>query len=114
MSRMAYHAGLAAEDIARALYPEAEERARRARTPAGEIDLILRTPLTLIFVEVKARKTHDDAAHSLSAAQQARILAGAEAWMAANDISPLTPCRFDLVTVAADGSARKLENAISA
>ena len=114
MSRTAYHNGLAAEDIALTLYPGAKLRARRARTAAGEIDLILEAEGQLIFVEVKARKTHAAAALSLSPRQQARILAGAEAWMAANALPLDSPCRFDVVTVAADGSAERIENALSA
>lgn len=48
--------------------------ARRFKTPVGEIDIVARRRGTLVFVEVKARKSLDDAAEALTARQQARII----------------------------------------
>jgi len=58
--------------------------ARRYKTPVGEIDIIARRRGTLVFVEVKARKSLDDAAAALTARQQARIIDAAQYWLAAH------------------------------
>ncbi|MHA3978263.1 YraN family protein [Halovulum sp. GXIMD14794] len=108
-----YHSGLAAEDSALRLY-EAEggqELDRRARTQAGEIDLIVGQGDEVIFVEVKARKTHAAAAESLSPRQQQRIFTAAQIWLDQTGRTSLTACRFDVVTVDATGEARRIVNA---
>ena len=111
-----YHTGLAAEEAAERIYAAqgASTLARRARTQSGEIDLIVELAGEVIFVEVKARRTAATAAASLSQRQQARIFAAAELWLAETGRSPLTPCRFDVVTVDATGRAEVIENAFGA
>jgi putative endonuclease len=47
--------------------------ARRARTKAGEIDIVARTGDTLVFVEVKARATLDSGLFALHPAARQRI-----------------------------------------
>ena len=108
----AHHAGLAAEDIATRLYAAEGGRilARRWRCPAGEIDLIVALPDTVVFVEVKARRHRDAAALALGPAQTARLGAAAETWLAENGPSP---CRFDLVLVDRAGRAERIANALS-
>jgi putative endonuclease len=54
---------------------------QRYRTPAGEIDLVVRRDDALGFVEVKARKTMDDAAWSITPRQQRRIGEAASIWL---------------------------------
>ncbi len=110
-----HHTGLAAEDTAARLYTAggAAVLARRARTGAGEIDLVLEQDREIVFVEVKARASHAAAAASLSARQRARLLAAAEAWLAQTGRSLLTPCRFDVATVDATGRAERLVNALA-
>lgn len=53
--------------------------ARRARTPVGEIDLVVRRGRTVAFVEVKARPTRADADLSLDDYRLRRVAAAAEA-----------------------------------
>jgi putative endonuclease len=110
--RTAHHAGLAAEEIAARLYTDEGARilARRWRSPAGEIDLIVATPEATVFVEVKARRSRDAAAVALGAAQTARLGAAAEIWLAENAAGS---CRFDLVLVDGAGRAERIENALS-
>jgi putative endonuclease len=75
--------GLSAETMAR------QELARqgytvlnhRYRTPAGEIDLVVRRGDALGFVEVKARKSADEAAWSITPRQQRRICEAASIWL---------------------------------
>jgi len=73
--------------------------ARRWKSPAGEIDIARRRHL-LIFVEVKARATLDEAAESVNARQQRRIAAAAEVWLAGNPDDSLRDFRFDAILVA--------------
>lgn len=112
-SRARFDTGIAAEDTAARLYEGEGARilARRARTPAGEIDLILAEAGEVVFVEVKARKTFAAAKASLSARQQARLYAAAEVWLGENGHSSLTPCRFDLVVVDATGAPSRIKAA---
>ena len=57
--------------------------ARRYRTAAGEIDLIVRRGRTLVFVEVKARADFRVAAEAVSPRQQHRIARAASQFLAA-------------------------------
>jgi putative endonuclease len=56
--------------------------ARRWKSPLGEIDIIAARRHLLIFVEVKARATLDEAAESVTERQKQRIAAAAEIWLA--------------------------------
>jgi putative endonuclease len=85
--------------------------ARRARTPAGEIDLVAERDGLLAFVEVKARPSLSEAALALGARQRARLVAAAECWLVANPGHGAAGMRFDVVIVAADGTARRIADA---
>ena len=50
--------------------------ARRYKTPVGEIDLVALKGKRLAFIEVKRRKTQEDAAWTLPARQRRRIIRG--------------------------------------
>jgi putative endonuclease len=80
--------------------------ARRVRTAAGELDLVAEREGLLAFVEVKARPSLGEAAHSLSRRQQARIMAAAEIWLAANPGRGSAGIRFDVILVAPEGLRR--------
>ena len=85
--------------------------ARRARTAAGEIDLVAEREGVLAFVEVKARPSLVEAAFALGARQRARLVAAAECWLAANPGHGAAGMRFDVVIVAADGAVRRIADA---
>ena len=113
-SSTGYQAGLAAEEAAARSY-EAEGGeivARRWRSPAGEIDLVVRFPGLVVFVEVKARRGHGDAAAAISQAQLRRIGAAAQIWLAEHGTADLD-CRFDAVLVDGKGRCARVENAAS-
>lgn len=74
--------------------------ARRFRAGVGEIDIVARRGNDLVFVEVKARERLDDAAEAVTARQQRRIIAAAEAWLAANPDDMTRNIRFDAILVA--------------
>ncbi|SHJ45291.1 putative endonuclease [Roseomonas rosea] len=80
--------------------------ARRVRTPSGELDIVAEREGLLAFVEVKARAKLAEAAFSLSARQQARIMAAAEAWLAGNPGHGGAGMRFDVILVAPEGLRR--------
>ncbi|WP_127088186.1 YraN family protein [Aquabacter cavernae] len=103
--RAAHDRGLVAEDRAAAFLEGAGFTilARRARTPAGEIDLVARQEGLLVFCEVKARGGRDAAAYSLLPRQMRRIAAAAEAWLAARPDLATLDARFDAVLVSGDG-----------
>jgi putative endonuclease len=110
-----HHGGLAAEEIAARIYlaEGAALVARRWRCPEGEIDLIVRWPGLVVFVEVKARgAAADAAAHAIAQRQWARVGAAASHWLAENTDGTL-PCRFDAVIVDRSGRAVRHENAAS-
>ncbi len=85
--------------------------ATRARTPAGELDLVAERDGLLAFIEVRARASLRDAAVSVTPLKQARIAAGAEAWLAANPGHGAAGMRFDVMLVAADGTLRRIADA---
>jgi putative endonuclease len=74
--------------------------ARRWKSPLGEIDIIAARRYTLIFVEVKARATLDDAAEAVTERQKQRIAAAAEIWLANNPVPAIRDMRFDAILVA--------------
>jgi putative endonuclease len=111
--RRAEAAGREAEDVAAAALAREgwAVLARRARTPAGEIDLVAERDGLLAFVEVKARPSLQEAAVALGPRQRARLVAAAECWLAANPGHGPAGIRFDVVIVAADGTARRIADA---
>ena len=70
---------------------------RNFRTRAGEIDLIARDGATLVFVEVRMRRSQrfGGALESITAAKRARIVAAANGYLAMIGREP--PCRFDAI-----------------
>jgi putative endonuclease len=71
--------------------------ARNFRTRFGEIDLIARDGRTLVFVEVRMRRSgrFGGAAESITARKRDRIVAAARGYLARLGHEP--PCRFDAV-----------------
>ena len=74
----------------------------RFRSKRGEIDLIARRRGVTAFVEVKARKTVEEALYSLSFSQRCRIEGAAEDWMKKSGFDKGS-LRFDIIAVAARG-----------
>lgn len=94
---------------------------RQYRTPVGEIDLIVRDGKTLVFVEVKTRRSarYGQPAAAVGWEKQRRIIRGAMWYMMNRQRQrEAPPCRFDVVEVyAAPDHAwkvRHLENAFEA
>lgn len=111
--RHAHAAGLAAEQAAcAALAAEGWAiLARRARTAAGEIDIVAECGGLLAFIEVKRRASLAGAAVALSPRQRARLLAAAEILLAANPGWGRAGMRFDVMLVDASGRLRRITDA---
>ncbi|WP_126975061.1 YraN family protein [Frigidibacter oleivorans] len=111
--RTAWLAGQAAEAQVERLYEDSGRpiAARRWRGPGGEIDLIARDGAALIFVEVKASRSHAAAAERLSRRQMDRICASAQAFVAAEPRGLDTEMRFDVALVDGAGRVEIVENA---
>ena len=76
--------------------------------------IVARRRGTLIFVEVKARERLDDAAEAVIVRQQRRIIAAAEAWLAAHPEDANSDIRFDVVLVAPRSLPRHIVAAFDA
>ena len=81
--RGSFHLGLAAEEIAERHYIAEGGKllARRWISPAGEIDLIFALGDATVFVEVKARASHEEAAAAITLRQWRRISGAAILFM---------------------------------
>lgn len=81
--------------------------ARRYRTRYGEIDIVAQDEDTLVFVEVKARKSdrYGSAAESVTEWKQRRIAAMALDYLSwVNRLDD--PCRFDVVAIDGLGTSQ--------
>lgn len=120
MNKTNYHNGRLAEFYARMWlrgkgYAIIAANYRTGRgTNAGEIDFIACRGKTLVFVEVKKRRTLDNAAYAVLPAQQQRIIRGAEAFLQKNPQYQDYDIRFDAVLVSFPLRIRHIENAWSA
>ncbi len=85
--------------------------ARRLRTGAGELDLVVADARTLVFVEVKSRGSFTAAAHAISARAQARLLEAASTALAQNPDWSRPDTRFDVALVTPAG-IRTIQDAI--
>ncbi|MEM6648736.1 MAG: YraN family protein [Pseudomonadota bacterium] len=72
----------------------------RFRTQEGEVDLIARRGSTLIFVEVKARSTHEEAIWAVTPQNEARVSEAAVIWLAQNAPHYQGNIRYDVITFA--------------
>jgi putative endonuclease len=114
--QVAFRTGISAESRAAMLLVAKGFRilARRWRSPVGEIDIIARRRGLLIFVEVKARDSLDEAAWSVTERQRARIIAAAEAWLAQNPDPRIRDIRLDVMLVAPGRVPRHIQAAFDA
>jgi putative endonuclease len=111
-----YHAGVSAEERVAAHYERAgcTIRARRWTCAAGEIDLVIADGEVLVFVEVKAARSHARAAERIGQRQAARILRAAEAFVSSEPAGASTEMRFDVALVDGTGRVEVIENALTA
>ena len=75
---------------------------RNYRCRFGEVDIIARSGATLVFVEVRARRSGSfgGAAESITAAKRRKVLVAARHYLAAHRID--CACRFDVVLLSGE------------
>ena len=84
---------------------------RRYRTPSGEIDLIARRRDTVVFVEVKFRKTVEAAAFAIEPRQRFRINKAAQSYLTRAGLPANVRLRFDAMLVSPWAPIKQLKNA---
>jgi putative endonuclease len=112
----AYRSGLFAETLTAFLLRLRGHRivAQRYKTPVGKIDLVALKGRRLTFIEVKRRKTTEDAAWTLplsSAKQRRRIVRAAQYWLAGHPDFAGHDIAFDVVFAAPFAWPRYIANA---
>jgi putative endonuclease len=112
----AFRLGLSAESRAAIFLIAKAYRivARRWKTPFGEIDIVARRRRTLVFVEVKARDTAEDAAAAVTARGKRRIIGAAEFWLAHHPNDADGDIRFDVILIAPGKMPKHIVNAFDA
>lgn len=85
--------------------------ARNYLTKSGEIDLIMRDQETLVFVEVRYKKSMDWAspAESVTVAKQQKIIRAAKYYLMQHDKHNKLACRFDVVAMTGDLKQAKID-----
>ncbi|MEM7045104.1 MAG: YraN family protein [Pseudomonadota bacterium] len=73
--------------------------AERYKTPFGEIDLVFRRRSLLIFAEVKARPSLDQALYALRPQQKVRLARSAEIYLRDHPVHAACSIRFDLIAI---------------
>lgn len=112
----AFKLGLSAESRAAMLMIAKAYRilARRWKTPFGEIDIVARRRHTLVFVEVKARATADEAIEAVTERSRRRIIGAAEMWLAHHPEDGKGDVRFDVIVVTPGKMPQHIPNAFDA
>jgi putative endonuclease len=99
--RKAYRRGHRGEWLAAAALMAKGYRilARRYRTKLGEIDLIARRGNLVLIVEVKARRTLQEAMDAIGYASERRIEGATDLWLSRQPDYGRLSIRFDMVAV---------------
>ena len=84
--------------------------ARRYRVRSGEIDIVARDGETLVFIEVKARNSHEfgSAAEAVTPFKQHRLARLATEYLMRHHLYDC-PCRFDVVSIHFDTGTAEIE-----
>ncbi len=74
----------------------------------GEIDLIMKQDQTIVFVEVRSRKSNNlvDSASSVNWTKQQKLQRTAENYLQQNHVPASIPARFDVIAVTHNQSQR--------
>lgn len=85
--------------------------ARNVRAGRGEIDAIMRDGGTLVFVEVRSRRSSKfgGAAETVGAIKQRRLIAAAHRFLQTHGPYRDSPCRFDVVEILGEENGAELK-----
>ena len=77
----------------------------------GELDLVMRDGDTLVFVEVRYRRSagYGGGAASVDAGKQRKLVRAAQSFLAAHPALAAAPCRFDVIAIDGDASAPRVD-----
>lgn len=105
--------GAAGEDAALAWLRQRglQPLARNVAFAFGEIDLIMRDGSTVVFVEVRQRRTDrfGGAAASVDRRKCARVARAASAWLVGNPAFAKAACRFDVLALSGHDANVQIE-----
>ncbi len=75
--------------------------ARNFRSRRGEIDLVMLEKSTLVFIEVRFRRStsYGSGAETVTRRKQQRLVATARAWLQRYRTDRIPECRFDVIEV---------------
>ena len=84
---------------------------RNYRAPVGEIDLIMEHQQTVVFVEVRYRRSQDYGApaETIDTRKQAKLRATAAHYLQTHKSAARKPCRFDVVAVTGGAGEERIE-----
>lgn len=110
-------AGALYEDVALAHLRRAglELIARNFSCRLGELDLVMQSGATVVFVEVRYRRAtrtrlgYGDGIDSISAAKRAKLVRAAAIFLSTHPQFATRACRFDVIAVSGDPSAPVLD-----
>ena len=86
---------------------------QRARTPAGELDLVVMRGRLLVFVEVKFRQQFDAGLWAITAASEQRLVRAANYWLARHPTLVPHTVRFDLLLLRPWRLPRHMKNLLA-
>ncbi len=87
---------------------------RRYKTPGGEIDIIAKKGSSIVFVEVKMRRSGSDEYDALASVNQRRIVRAAQFFLAKNPELAQKHLRFDVIFLAPGAWPHHLQGAFEA
>ncbi len=111
--RTAHQTGLIAESLA-AWYLRAKGYRileTRYKTRYGEVDIIARHKNAIVFVEVKARQSGDDALSAVTHKMKTRIERAAQDYVSRHPAAQGLGMRFDFIAMSPPFFVRHLDNA---
>lgn len=84
---------------------------RNANSRHGELDLIMRDGETVVFVEVRYRRSarSGDGLDSVGPGKRAKLIRAASLWLAAHPEHGRRTCRFDVVALTGADAVPRLE-----
>ncbi len=84
---------------------------RNYSSRGGEIDLIMRDKQTLVFIEVRYRRSScfGSSAESVDWRKQQKLVATAQLYLQANPGMQNLPCRFDVIACSPGDNAARID-----
>lgn len=85
--------------------------ALRYKTPLGEVDIVARKGDLVVFCEVKARKSVNEAVFAVSTTAQKRIRNASDLWLSKQAKASVLSQRYDIIAITPWSLPTQIENA---